>query len=321
MSTSIPGLSAVKLPCNLGFPNSAALSMKDIGAAESGTFQRISAHFPSHSAYAQMMVRGAVAYEFCMGNACLSGVEEAHAYVLRRAHTSHTIKPIIAGFEFVRPIVNPHHKPVKVYYPAMGLDLVSVLAATEASCVIGSDLYRCFCESPGADIFASMAFSIIRMVGENNLHDVTVPPEGSCGRAEFNFRMPNSEGTWVDRQLIYYTGVDAAQFVPPELESGYNVRYDSCPAWFYVWPSTQRLSELMVEGGIVTFTHQTVRKSLLEPYGRGDAMPEDSDIKTLFQHKDRRGDFPAAAYFDWIERTYQNKTIIFARKRAGLGSL
>lgn len=161
----------------------------------------------------------------------------------------------------------------------MGFDVVSVLAATDATIIIATDLYRTFYEKGIVDINAAVAFILASMVGEENIRGFHFPPDDEPGRAEILFKALSPKGEWLDRKLVCYTGVDASDFVPDETLQGLDIRYESSGAWFYLWPSSRELVDRMPIGGSIVFRNSDFNEALLKLDGRQDDTPEGLSVR------------------------------------------
>lgn len=277
-----------------GVSSGAHLSQKVVAAATTDGLAQIWRRPECGPHYLRALVQGAAAYAYCISAVAASQTppvcEPDEMIPAFRACAGSKIRRTAAYAQQLRPVMNPSLRPVTAYYPAMGFDLPGVLATTEASVIIGADKTRKFYDGT-VDIYAALRFIITSMVGEAHLVNVDLPPGNDPGRAEFAFRSLNPRGEYVDRRLLYYTGVDAAQFVPPETKDGYQICYGICGAWFYLWPSTRPLVDALLTGGQVLFEGANINPNLLRDAGHcvSDAIVP---IRTFFgcaQHRETAG--------------------------------
>jgi hypothetical protein len=151
----------------------------------------------------------------------------------------------------VLPVVRGEN--TTVYYPAVGFDIAGVISGTDATNFVFTDLTREFMGKHDVDNFSAIAEQIEAMGGEITFQAV---PEGKQdGRAEIRFNLVNSEGVLKEKKVIYYTGVNAKEFIPKEIkESGCDILWFATPNLVLSWANMQmELFGLLKEGGFVVF--------------------------------------------------------------------
>lgn len=150
-----------------------------------------------------------------------------------------------------------------VYVPAPGFNLSKVMAGTDATRLVYADMSRDFMGYRKIDNFAALVAQIEAMGGrilpESGKKFLSGP---SSGRSELEFDLPSSvDGTMQKRTLIYYAGVDATRFIPPEIIDGYDVLWLDAFTMFLdledggiVWKDESGyLVPLLNDGGFVEF--------------------------------------------------------------------
>ncbi|MDO8603789.1 MAG: M48 family metalloprotease [Candidatus Omnitrophota bacterium] len=176
---------------------------------------------------------------------------------------------IECAIDNVLPVVNPNGNDLTVYYPAAGFDIAIVLASTDATTLVYTDLTRDFMEQGRIDNFAAIIKEIESVKGE--IISQYIPPLGREGRCEIKFKLPSKDGRLKERTLIYYSGVDAGEFIPQEIDKGYDVLWVANSDMFMSLPQIhEKLFRLIKENGFAIFGNGGASES--EEYRTAEQM-------------------------------------------------